>query len=107
MKAITDAIAARRAQIKQLQADIDALQRAASVLGGKTTAKTTPARQPRNQSYSAQRQAKAEAVECGSQEGDVEEDQGVLGEAEESQAVGVGPGSGHSRSTLALQCATT
>ncbi len=44
MKEITAAIAARRAQIKQLQADIEALQRAASVLGGKTTAKAT--RQP-------------------------------------------------------------
>ncbi len=48
MKEITEAIAARRAQIKTLQADIDALQRAASVLRGKTTAKATPARQPAN-----------------------------------------------------------
>ena len=46
MRAITEAIAARLAQIKTLQADIDALQRAASVLRGKTTAKATPARQP-------------------------------------------------------------
>ena len=38
---ITKAIAARQAQIKQLQADIDALRRAASVLGGKTTGKAT------------------------------------------------------------------
>ena len=37
---------ARPDQVKTLQADIDALQRAASVLGGETTAKTTPARQP-------------------------------------------------------------
>ena len=39
MKEITEAITARQAQIKTLQSDIDALQRAASVLGGKTTAK--------------------------------------------------------------------
>ncbi len=45
MKAITDAITARHAQIKQLQAEIDALQRAATVLGGKPTAKAT--RQPK------------------------------------------------------------
>ena len=48
MKQITDAIAARDAQIKALQEDIDALQRAATVLGGKTstTAKAAPG-QPR------------------------------------------------------------
>ncbi len=46
MKEITDAIAARHAQIKTLQADIEALQRAATVLGEETTAKATPARQP-------------------------------------------------------------
>ena len=41
MKEISDAIAARHAQIKQLQADIDALQRAASVLAGETTSIAT------------------------------------------------------------------
>ena len=41
MKEITIALAARHAQIKQLQADVDALQRAARVLGGETTAKAT------------------------------------------------------------------
>ncbi len=46
MKEITAAITARHAQVKQLQADIDALQRAATVLGGETTAKATPALQP-------------------------------------------------------------
>ncbi len=46
MKEITDAITARQAQIKTLQSDIDALQRAATVLGEETTAKATPARQP-------------------------------------------------------------
>ena len=44
MSEITAAIEARQTQITQLQADIEALQRAASVLGGKTTAKA--ARQP-------------------------------------------------------------
>ena len=45
MNEITAAIAASHARIKTLQADIDALQRAASVLDGKTTAKAT--RQPK------------------------------------------------------------
>ncbi len=39
MSEITKAIAAKQAQISQLQSDIDALQRAGTVLGGKTTAK--------------------------------------------------------------------
>ena len=42
MSEITTAIAARQAQIKQLQSDIDALQRAATVLGGKTKATRQP-----------------------------------------------------------------
>ncbi len=37
MKEITAAIAARHAQIKTLQSDIEALQRAATILGGKST----------------------------------------------------------------------
>ncbi len=41
-----------------------------------------------DQPCSAQDEEEAEAVECGSQEGHVEEGEGVLGEAEESQAVG-------------------
>ena len=41
MSEITEAIAAKQTQISQLQSDIDALQRAATVLGGKTTAKAT------------------------------------------------------------------
>ena len=36
MSEITKAIQARQTQIRQLQSDIEALQRAASVLGGKT-----------------------------------------------------------------------
>ena len=46
MNEVTEAITTRQAQIKTLQSDIDALQRAAVVLGGETTAKGTPARQP-------------------------------------------------------------
>ena len=45
MNEITAAIAARHAQIKTLQSDIDALQRAASVLRGETTTRAT--RQPK------------------------------------------------------------
>ena len=45
MKEITDAITARHAQIKTLQADIETLQRAATVLGGEMSAKAT--RQPK------------------------------------------------------------
>ena len=48
MKEITAAIHVRQAQIKTLQADIEALQRAATVLGGKTSAKVT--RQPKTKS---------------------------------------------------------
>ena len=49
MKEITEAIAARHAQIKTLQSDIEALQRAATVLGGKTstTARATPQAKPK------------------------------------------------------------
>ncbi len=43
MKEITAAIAARHAQIKTLQADIEALQRTATVLGGKSAAKASSA----------------------------------------------------------------
>ena len=59
MSEITDAIRARHAQIKQLQNDIDALQRAASVLGGKTTAKAT--RQPKAKSKTKRRKLSAAA----------------------------------------------
>ena len=44
MNEITTAIAVKHAQIKTLQADIDALQRAANIMGGETPAKAT--RQP-------------------------------------------------------------
>ncbi len=63
MKEITDAITAKHAQIKTLQSDIDALQRAASVLGRETTAKATrqpktkskPKRKPRGRSAAARK----------------------------------------------------
>ncbi len=43
MKEITDAIASRQAQIKTLQTEVDALQRAAGALAGKSAAKASPA----------------------------------------------------------------
>ena len=46
MTEITAAIAARLAQIKTLQVDIDALQRAATVLGGQTQATRQPTTSP-------------------------------------------------------------
>ena len=60
MNEITTAIAARHAQIKALQADIDALQRAASVLGEKTTAKAT--RQPKPKSKPKRKRRKLSAA---------------------------------------------
>ncbi len=39
MTDLSKAIAAKQAQLTQLQADLDALQRATSVIGGKSTAK--------------------------------------------------------------------
>ena len=47
MSEITQAIHAKQAQITQLQRDIETLQHAASVLGGKTTAKAQPKAQPK------------------------------------------------------------
>ncbi len=47
MNEITAAIATRHAQIKTLQADIDALQRAASVLGAPAKSAATPKAQPK------------------------------------------------------------
>ncbi len=48
MKEITAAITARHAQIRTLQADIDALQRAASIMGGENA--VTATRQPKTTS---------------------------------------------------------
>ena len=42
MSEITTAIKTKQAQISQLQSDIETLQRAATVLGGKTTATSQP-----------------------------------------------------------------
>ncbi len=47
MSEITKAIAARQAQITQLQSDIETLQRAASIVGGRTKAPAKAARQPK------------------------------------------------------------
>ncbi len=47
MSEITTAITARQAQIKQLQSDIETLQRAASVLGGGTTGPAKAVSQPK------------------------------------------------------------
>ena len=47
MSEITTAITARQAQIKQLQSDIETLQRAASVLGGGTTGPAEAVSQPK------------------------------------------------------------
>ena len=47
MSEITTAITARQAQIKQLQSDIETLQRAASVLGGGTAGPAKAVSQPK------------------------------------------------------------
>ncbi len=58
MSEITTAISARQAQIKKLQSDIETLQRAASVLGGGTTA---PAKAVSQLKPKAKRRRKAKA----------------------------------------------
>ena len=47
MNEITEAIEARQAQITQLQSDIETLQRAASLVGGRTKAPAKTASQPK------------------------------------------------------------
>ncbi len=47
MSEITETIAARHAQIKTLQSDIETLQRAASIVAGKTKSPAEAARQPK------------------------------------------------------------
>ena len=47
MSEITKAIAARQAQITQLQGDIETLQRAASIVGGRTIAPARAVSQPK------------------------------------------------------------
>ena len=44
---ITKAITARQNQIAQLQSDIETLQRAASIMGGRTGTTTKPTSQPK------------------------------------------------------------
>ena len=47
MSEITQAIAARQAQITQIQSDIETLQRAASIVGGRTKDPAKAASQPK------------------------------------------------------------
>ena len=62
MKEITDAIKTRQIQVKKLQADLEALQRAASALSGK--------KEHDSQGHqSAQDQAEAAGDECSGQTG--------------------------------------
>ncbi len=60
MSEITTAITARQTQIKQLQSDIETLQRAASVMGGGTTAPAKAISQPKAKPK-AKRRRKAKA----------------------------------------------
>ena len=60
MSEITTAIKARQAQITQLQSDIETLQRAASVMGGGTTAPAKAISQPKAKPK-AKRRRKAKA----------------------------------------------
>ena len=65
MSEITKAIAAKQTQITQLQSDIETLQRAASVLGGQTTAagqqqsRPKPKRRKKGTAAKVARQSKA------------------------------------------------
>ena len=64
MSEITKTIQAKQTQITQLQSDIEALQLAASVLGGKTTAKAT--RQPKTKQKIKRKRRKLSAAAKGS-----------------------------------------
>ncbi len=55
MSEITKAIAAKQTQIGTLQSDIDALQRAATVLGGRTSTTAKATRQPKTKSKPKQK----------------------------------------------------
>ena len=55
MSEITAAINARQAQIAQLQSDIETLQRAATVLSGKTSIAAEATRQPKTKSTPKQK----------------------------------------------------
>lgn len=64
MSEITTAIKAKRTQIKQLQSDINALRRAASIMGGKKTAEATG--QPKTKRKIKQKRRKLNASAKGS-----------------------------------------
>ena len=55
MSDISKAIKAKNAEIKRLQADIDALTRAASIIGGKAPATSKPKRRRRKMSAAAKK----------------------------------------------------
>ena len=62
MKALTDAITAKQAQIAQLEGDIGTLQRAATVLGGKSTPAKATSGQPKAKRKRRKRRAAAKAA---------------------------------------------
>ena len=85
MKEIADAIAVRQAQIRTLQGDIDALQRAASALAG---GKTTTAKASRQKTTSQPKVTqKGRGMSAAARKAVSETDEGVLGEAEASDTV--------------------
>ena len=62
MKEVTDAIQSRQAQIKKLQTEIDALQRAASALDGKSTAEARAGQPKTRQKVKRQRRGMSAAA---------------------------------------------
>ena len=87
MSEITKAIAARQTQITQIQSDIETLQRAASIVDGKTKAAAKAASQAKAPAKSkAKPQPKPKAQGKRRQWSAAEKaDEGVLGEAAEGQ----------------------
>ena len=59
MSEITKAIQARQVQITQLQGDIETLQRAASIMGGKTKAKATSQPKPKTKPKTKSKQKRS------------------------------------------------
>ena len=55
MSEISRAIKAKQAEISQLQVDVDALQRAASIMGGKKRTTAKPKRRRRKMSLAARK----------------------------------------------------
>ena len=86
MKEITEALSAKHAQIEKLQRDIDALQKAADILGG---GEGQGEGHNQDQGHRCSAQGHAETVDygCRGQKGRLQANEGVLGETEEGQAV--------------------